>query len=49
MDIHFVPDDDAVTKLFEAFGKAREAKQHGPVLREAMLDAFVRITGIEPD
>jgi hypothetical protein len=49
MDIHFVPDDIAATKLFEAFGKAQADKRHGRALREHMLDAHVRITGIEPD
>ena len=49
MDINYVPNDDIAMKLFKAFDAARSSGKHDVLLREAMLDAFVRITGIEPD
>jgi len=48
-DIHFVPDDTAATKLREAFQAAQTNKVYGVALREAMLEAHLKITGYEPD
>lgn len=49
MEINYVPNEDTAMKLFQAFDAAKSRGKHDVLLREEMLDAFVKITGIEPD
>jgi hypothetical protein len=49
MDIYNVTHPEAAEKLFAAFNAFRANGKHDVLLREAMLDAYVQITGIEPD